>query len=839
MLAFATAFAVSASSQDTDYLDSVTREAVESLKAEVAATPTDRETARERARLVWTWVNAYSLEGNYVPVNLTQTVSNLLSYPLPAGNARYLELDNYVRELALHEADPGALGTLVAKGGPFEAASFGTLEQTYTVGNRPIQVGGGFLVTKHFMTNHGIYQVNDPSGDNYLTVRSSNTEVEFEFEWVNIRGMHGGFRRPAPTLFARVVGSQLNPGDTVTVTYGDTTEGGRGLRFPTISSDRMPFPIYVALDSTRHFLSLPIQQVEVIGGRVAGVHGFVPSIVKSGDPFTVSIRAQDAFYNRATGEMPAWVVENEDETLATIDSGSNAIHTIEKIVLTEPGVYRFKIRSSDGSISGTTNPVLVEEDPKRRIYWGDTHGHSGFAEGIGSPDQLMRWAREDARLDYVTHSEHDIWMDDFEWNVLKDNVERYSEEGEFIAFLGYEWTVRKFQGGHHNVLFRTTADRKRIPAQTHGTLSRLYQGLREKHQPNDVVVIPHAHQPADYRMNDPELEPLVEIMSQHGTFEWFGRMYLNHGHQVGFIAASDDHLAQPGWTMPRGGSLSQQTGLGALRANTKSRDALFDAMRNLSTYASTGDRIILDFELNGGQMGQRIPFASSRQINGRVIGTAPIKDIAIVKNDEVFWERDYLIDQNAGETSEQTYQLVFYSDSEPAHPMDNPRGRRPWRGTVSLSGAKFAGHREVTPGALEITSESQANLNVITRGNVRSITVDLEEVTEEAEIRLQLRELAETGGIASYRANTPLPSVNLSFQLSELTDGSDRKEFKVDTYTDHISLRRVHESGVWDVQFEAKDFGTRQGDYYYVRVRQANDAIAWSSPIWVGGYPKQ
>ena len=26
------------------------------------------------------------------------------------------------------------------------------------------------------------------------------------------------------------------------------------------------------------------------------------------------------------------------------------------------------------------------------------------------------------------------------------------------------------------------------------------------------------------------------------------------------------------------------------------------------------------------------------------------------------------------------------------------------------------------------------------------------------------------------------------------------------------------------------------GLYYYVRVVQANDAIAWSSPVWIGGH---
>ena len=41
------------------------------------------------------------------------------------------------------------------------------------------------------------------------------------------------------------------------------------------------------------------------------------------------------------------------------------------------------------------------------------------------------------------------------------------------------------------------------------------------------------------------------------------------------------------------------------------------------------------------------------------------------------------------------------------------------------------------------------------------------------------------------------------------------------------------------LRFEVEDTGERQGDYYFIRIRQANDALAWSSPVWVGGHPKQ
>ena len=57
-------------------------------------------------------------------------------------------------------------------------------------------------------------------------------------------------------------------------------------------------------------------------------------------------------------------------------------------------------------------------------------------------------------------------------------------------------------------------------------------------------------------------------------------------------------------------------------------------------------------------------------------------------------------------------------------------------------------------------------------------------------------------------------------------------------YVDQVELRHIIVDGQRDVSFELADrYDPRQGDYYYVRVRQANDAAAWSSPIWVGGYP--
>ncbi len=842
LAAACTALALCAAAQD-DYLDSELRARVEALKSAVAAESTGPGTREERVRVLWDWMNAYSLTGGTLPVNAVFVAMSVLTYP-DSADGTGATVDAFVREFTLLDEQPAAIGALTADLGPHVAGAFVTVRQTYTLATKPIEPGGGFLVTRHFMAGYGRWQTEDPAADHYISISSSNPDVRFVADGHPLGGMHGGFRGALPTLLFRVEAGTLTQGDTVTITYGDTSGGSRGLRMSTISSDRMPLPLYLDFDGSKLFFTLPIQHIIVSGAETAGVHGFAPSVVATREPFDLSVRAEDRYYNRGTGAIPGWEILLNGDPFRSLDAGGDAIQLVEEVSLDAPGVYRFTIRSQDGSIVGEANPILVEDDPQRRVYWGDTHGHSGFAEGIGTPDRFMTWARDDARLDYVMHSEHDIWLDDYEWNVLADNVRRFTEEGEFIAYLGYEWTVNNRQGGHHNVLFRTPDDRMPIRAQFFPTLSNLYQGLRTHHDARDVVVIPHAHQNGEYRLNDPLLEPLIEIMSNHGTFEWFGRMYLSHGHEVGFTAASDNHLSQPGYSAPLPGGLAQTGGLGALIAQERTTDALFDAMKDLSAYATNGDRIVLDFRLNDAQMGTRAPFAETRRIEGRVVGTAPIDTVTVVRNDAVIWERD-VATLGDDAPADGTYQLTFETSSLPLHPRDNPRGWRHWAGTLKVSGATVVSatprdFQDLAATEFEAVGIGAFEFHTQTRGETSSIALELSDVTESATLDLDLMEAMETGGAPQiFSQHNLVPAAKVTLRLADMEDGRTAAELPIGPWVDRVVLRRVVTEGPRDLKFSLEDTGTLQGDYYYVRVTQMNDAIAWSSPIWVGGYGKR
>jgi hypothetical protein len=452
---------------------------------------------------------------------------------------------------------------------------------------------------------------------------------------------------------------------------------------------------------------------------------------------------------------------------------------------------------------------------------------------------FYKWAREDAWLDFGGLSEHDIWLDDSEWAAMNDAVHRYSDPGHFIAFLAYEWTVNRQYGGHHNVFFRTP-DRARVPVQMNYTLSLLFQGLRSKYLPKDVLVIPHAHQAADWRHTDPDLERLVEIASTHGNFEWFGNYYLQRGAEVGFVGASDDHRTRPGYSPASSGELATMNSLVAVRAKQKTGDDIFDAMRDRATYAtSDAKRILVDFQVNGQLPGRRTPYSADRRIHASVSGTAPLDRFEIIKNGEVIYTRRFA---QAEMQPSSRVEVAFYSSSE-AFIRDNPRGYRPWTGYVDIEGAQVNGFEPYFNNpANSFLRQDPGNPNRIqfrdeTRGAAEPFLLQLTGVSPSTRLIFHLDQSVEHGAAPTpVRPPATIPASVAMLSFSEMNQGIVTKELPVDRHIDWISAQLVNRAAPLDGELDYRDTGNPQpGDYYYLRVTQLDGARAWSSPIWVGG----
>jgi hypothetical protein len=391
------------------------------------------------------------------------------------------------------------------------------------------------------------------------------------------------------------------------------------------------------------------------------------------------------------------------------------------------------------------------------------------------------------------------------------------------------------------VIFRDPGH-DRVPLQEYPLLPMLYEGLRKGNDLEDVLIIPHAHNAGDWTRNDPQLEKLVEVSSLHGTFEWFGNLYLRSGFEVGFVGGSDDHRTNPGLplALPRP-FMTQRSGIGAVWASEKTTDAIFDALKNLSAYASTGERIILDASLNGHAMGTRQPDSNRRRVEASVAGTSAIDHIDLVKNGEVVFSRDYL---GTALTAKATLQVAFESSSEVFFPpdRDNPRPQRVWKGALEVEGARLVGVRSNFDNLYsEFARRDQKNPNRVefftqTRGRMDTLLLELEGASAQTAVRFVLEPTTETGSKAgNLRADEVMPAAEFELRLDGLDAGRVEHPFKVGRHTDRVAIQVIDPNAPLDQSFEYTDLtAVAPGDYYYVRVTQLDGNQAFSSPFWVG-----
>ena len=157
---------------------------------------------------------------------------------------------------------------------------------------------------------------------------------------------------------------------------------------------------------------------------------------------------------------------------------------------------------------------------------------------------------------------------------------------------------------------------------------------------SDYILIPHApkfHGIDWHRPHEPGRQRLVEICSQWGVSEEGGYKSVRHaldlGYQFGFTGGTDNHVAEPG--------NPDQGGLTGLLAPELTRRAVFDALVDRRTFATTGPRMILAFRVNGEIMGREMSAGPDepRQVRGRAITSEPIASVQVIRNGQVAHEQ--------------------------------------------------------------------------------------------------------------------------------------------------------------------------------------------------------
>ena len=131
------------------------------------------------------------------------------------------ELLGEVYSNALPAEDPVLYGAAtLTPDGAFETRSLQTFEFTYTCGRYGLDDTGSIRIVFRFTADGGPLQWQDPSAINYVTASSSNgVPLQLHFD------MDGHQRPWYQALTIKVHRGYLREGDTITVIYGDTSQG--------------------------------------------------------------------------------------------------------------------------------------------------------------------------------------------------------------------------------------------------------------------------------------------------------------------------------------------------------------------------------------------------------------------------------------------------------------------------------------------------------------------------------------------------------------------------------------------------------------------------------------
>lgn len=304
----------------------------------------------------------------------------------------------------------------------------------------------------------------------------------------------------------------------------------------------------------------------------------------------------------------------------------------------EPDVYRREELGPDPAPGPPAGGVPTEKG-RFTIYFGDPHSHSTLSDAkVGLPDQVLALARDRVGLDFAVVSDHSEMgrLQHNEYAEIKSIARAFTEPGRFLSFSGFEWTAGA-RYGHRVVLFKQDDPPQLAFSAPEGDRIEALYTLARAH---DGILSPHHTAQATWGRWSPEhfdetVEPNFEIASWHGRFEFYGNPWegrrqvpghqyqdqLRRGRKVGVMGASDTHHLQPG-----------QGGLTAVLAEDLTREAVFEAVRRRRIYATTGDKIVLEFTANGNPMGSEIVSDGPLSLRVRVEGTAPIDRVEIVKN---------------------------------------------------------------------------------------------------------------------------------------------------------------------------------------------------------------
>ena len=163
---------------------------------------------------------------------------------------------------------------------------------------------------------------------------------------------------------------------------------------------------------------------------------------------------------RSKGAVGRRVEEADEERLDVNGSDSPPV-SIFTLRFQAPGVRRPRF-DVPGIGTIVCHPITVHADaPGPRLYFGYLHsGQTDVGCGAGSLSGHFDHARA-AGLQFTSQQANDHYITRQHWKSIRQDTDAAHDPGDFVAFLGCEWSPPTVNGGDRNVIYREDETRMR------------------------------------------------------------------------------------------------------------------------------------------------------------------------------------------------------------------------------------------------------------------------------------------------------------------------------------------------------------------------------------------
>ena len=328
------------------------------------------------------------------------------------------------------------------------------------------------------------------------------------------------------------------------------------------------------------------------------------------------------------------------------------------------------------------------------LIYGNLHEHTENspcwpAGTDGTLHDDYRFGMFAENYDFVGITDHDYSMTEVYWRKNLRLAEFYNEPGTFVALPALEWTLMsdptldgiQYGAGHYNIIFSSEEEGRKFIRNKQEVYSvytpetnnspELWKFLHKKNI--DCITIPHhaadETHPLDWDVHDDKFVPVVELFQCRGNSEYSGcpreknlKRHSTTKHKRAFV---DYALKEKKYIMGFIGSGDHNgmgVGVAALWVKELSREGILEALRSKRCYATTGDKMIVDFRLNGETQGSVVKTNDAPKLNIIIKGQRELAKVEVLRNSTVV--KEYNLSNNEIAFSTEFVDTDFKKESE-------------------------------------------------------------------------------------------------------------------------------------------------------------------------------